>query len=384
MGFFVYCSMVSLFIVQWYAHHCRRTVVVQLNPWLWKSSSLSSSCRATSPCCIAMTNYTNTYADACRIITTKDERHSSLEKYTSPSPFTWKGCVWEGVGDRTELQHIDPHSFRSAGLLNQGPGGPASLGHVPQSSIFSSTGLIFNCMTSCLHPGYIIIWRPLFFLQASQIALIQPVHGQGYILIFLDRMHLLFTQVHFLFWQPGRVGGQYTTHGYPWSSFTTSPSGRSWGLHPVSSHRCFMYVRAGRPAFARPYAGVHRSTSLMSSSLLLQQCPACLVRLTWIVFVIGDRWPYSRCLVGCCRQDLFNIARNIFMLLPSSFFSSRLVSVQVVHPYSSIDICQKVNVIARLEFEIAYYGVVLQHVSRYTAGTSAQMLNFYYNKLNLS
>ncbi len=34
-----------------------------------------------------------------------------------------------------------------------------------------------------------------------------------------------------------------------------------------------MYVRAGRPAFAWPYAGVNRSTSLMSSSLLLQQCP---------------------------------------------------------------------------------------------------------------
>ena len=47
----------------------------------------------------------------------------------------------------------------------------------------------------------------------------------------------------------------------------------------------------------------------MSSSLLLQQCPACLVRLTWIVFVKGGRWPYSWCLVGFCRQDLFNIAR---------------------------------------------------------------------------
>ena len=76
-------------------------------------------------------------------------------------------------------------------------------------------------------------------------------------------------------------------------SFITS--GRSSGLHPVSSHSCCMYVRAGRPAFAWPYAGVHTSTSLMSSSLFLQQCPACLVRLTCIV------------------------------------------SVQVVHPYSSID-----------------------------------------------
>ena len=90
-------------------------------------------------------------------------------------------------------------------------------------------------------------------------------------------------------------------------------SGRSSGLHPVSSHSCWMYVRAGRPAFARPYVGVHKSTSLMSSSLLLQQCPACLVRLTCIVFVIGGRWPYSWCLVGCCRQDLFKIARSILV-----------------------------------------------------------------------
>ena len=114
-------------------------------------------------------------------------------------------------------------------------------------------------------------------------------------------------------------------------------SGRSSGLHSVSSHSCCMYVRAGRPAFARPCAGVHRSTLLMSSSLLLQQCPACLIRLTNIVFVMGGRWPYSWCLEGCCRQDLFNIALNILVLLPSSFFSSRFVSVQVVHPYSSID-----------------------------------------------
>ena len=72
-----------------------------------------------------------------------------------------------------------------------------------------------------------------------------------------------------------------------------------------------MYVRAGCPAFARPCVGIHKSTSLMSSSLLLQRCPACLVRLTWIVFVIGGRLPYSWCLVGCCCQDLFRIARSI-------------------------------------------------------------------------
>ena len=85
-------------------------------------------------------------------------------------------------------------------------------------------------------------------------------------------------------------------------------SDRSSGQHPVSSHSCWMYVRAGCPAFARPCVGVHKNTSLMSSSLLLQQCPACLVRLTWIVFVIGGRWPYSWCLVGCCSQHSCVIA----------------------------------------------------------------------------
>ena len=69
-------------------------------------------------------------------------------------------------------------------------------------------------------------------------------------------------------------------------SLSSIASGRPSGLHPASSHSCWMYVRAGRPAFTRPYVGVHWSASLMSSSLLLQRGPACLVRLTWIFFVM--------------------------------------------------------------------------------------------------
>ena len=88
-------------------------------------------------------------------------------------------------------------------------------------------------------------------------------------------------------------------------------SGRSSGLHSISSHSCWIYVRAGRPAFAQPYVGVHRSKSLMSSSLLLQQSPACLVCLTWIVFVMGGRWPYSWCLVGCCRHISYTNAYRV-------------------------------------------------------------------------
>ena len=52
--------------------------------------------------------------------------------------------------------------------------------------------------------------------------------------------------------------------------------------------------------FARPCEGVRWSTSLMSSSLLLQQCPGCLVCLILIVFIMGGRWPYSCCFERCC------------------------------------------------------------------------------------
>ena len=87
---------------------------------------------------------------------------------------------------------------------------------------------------------------------------------------------------------PARISLTYSRH----FSLLFIAYGRSSGLHPVSSHSCCMYVRAGRPAFAWLYVGVHRSTSLMSLSLLLQQCPACLVCITCIVFVMGGKWSY--------------------------------------------------------------------------------------------
>ena len=120
-------------------------------------------------------------------------------------------------------------------------------------------------------------------------------------------------------------------------SLSPIASGKSSIQHPVSAQICSMLVRAGRPAFARPCDGVHRSRSLMISFLLLQQCPACLVRLILTAFLMGGRWPYSCYFVECYLQDLFNIARSILVFLLSSFFSIRLVSVHVVHPDSSID-----------------------------------------------
>ena len=177
-----------------------------------------------------------------------------------------------------------------------------------------------------------ILWDdwPIFMISVSNEQLQQQLE---YILLKPDCRSWHFHHHHHHVVPLAQISSTLSRH----FSLSFIASGRSSGLHPVSSHSCCMYNRTGRPALARPYVGVHRRTSLMSSSLLLRQCPACLVRLAWIVFVIGGMWPSSWCFVGCCRQDLFNIARNILVQLPSRFFSSRFVSVRVVHPYCSID-----------------------------------------------
>ena len=75
-------------------------------------------------------------------------------------------------------------------------------------------------------------------------------------------------------------------HGYRWLFFATLlyrpllPAGlQEYTLYWRRAVVC-MYVLAARLAFARSCEGVHRNTLLMNSSLLLQQCLACLVCLT--------------------------------------------------------------------------------------------------------
>ena len=75
----------------------------------------------------------------------------------------------------------------------------------------------------------------------------------------------------------------------------------------------------------------------MSSFLLLQLCPTCFVRLTWMVCQMWGKWPYSCCFVGCCFQDLFTQLTAFWWSSYLAFFSTRFVSVRLVHPYKSMD-----------------------------------------------
>ena len=109
---------------------------------------------------------------------------------------------------------------------------------------------------------------------------------------------------------------------YP--SLSSIAPGRSSRLHPVLAKSCCMYVLASRHRFARLCEGFHRSMSLMSLSLLIQQCPACLVGLSWIDFLMGCKWQYC-CYFVRCSQHSCLIAVKLFL----HTFSYRLCSASI-------------------------------------------------------
>ena len=82
---------------------------------------------------------------------------------------------------------------------------------------------------------------------------------------------------------------------FPASLSLSHASDRSSRLYPVFVQNCYWYVLVSRPTLARPCDGVHGRTSLMSSSLLPPEYPACLVRHICMVLEIGVKYPYSSC-----------------------------------------------------------------------------------------
>ena len=93
----------------------------------------------------------------------------------------WKGCVWEGVGDRTKTATYWPLPFWLSqpffpillGCSTGGLGAQPLPGHGSHSSIFSPTDSspkLQLLWTSCCR-GYIIIWRPPTSCECHNFAL---------------------------------------------------------------------------------------------------------------------------------------------------------------------------------------------------------------------
>ena len=110
----------------------------------------------------------------------KDERTQFFRKiYLS---LYWKGCVWEGVGDRTKTATYWPPnsssyhslSFPFSWAAQPGAWGPSlywDMVLIPASSL----QLIW---TSC-YRGYIIIWRPPTSCERHNSHSVQPLDSQS-------------------------------------------------------------------------------------------------------------------------------------------------------------------------------------------------------------
>ena len=153
-----------------------------------------------------MNNYTYTYA--CRNIfnSIKTSGQSSLEK-NIPLTLSKGLCVrgsWRPNQDcnilTAQLFWLSKPFFPvvlgcSTGDLVAKP----LLGHGSHSSIFSPTDSNFLC-TELYY-----CFTPTLNSNRRQSRLSPDI---------LDRMHLLFTLVHFLFWLLGRIGGQYAINSH--------------------------------------------------------------------------------------------------------------------------------------------------------------------------
>ena len=113
---------------------------------------------------------------------------------------------------------------------------------------------------------------------------------------------------------------------------------------PCPRKACCSHVIVSRPTLTSPHDGINCRTSLITSSLVLQQFFTCLVRLIWMALEVRIKGPYSYCFVGYCYfQDLFNVARNILLLF---------VNVDVVHP-STACVTRKLSKIPKRDFIFA-------------------------------
>ena len=136
-----------------------------------------------------------------------------------------------------------------------------------------------------------------------------------------------------------------------YSSLSLITPNRSTRLNLLSVQSWCRWLLVGLLTLLRLCRKVQWWMSLMSSSLLLQQGPVCHVRLIWMVFEMGGRWPRA--------ADLWDVDSRIcsISLLAFScyshlaFFSIRLVSVHVVHP------CSRIYGIAALKKFLLFYKI---------------------------
>ena len=136
-----------------------------------------------------------------------------------------------------------------------------------------------------------------------------------------------------------------------------------WVFKPTSCTE--LYIGSSwLSCFCSSYEGVDRSMSLMNSSLLLQHCPSCLVRLGYFSW-----WVVS----ACSAAAFWDAASKTRLILLAYFcvvvfqkFLILLVSVNVVQPHSSIDSTAAWKQLGFILSVRSHFYMTDRHIDRYS------------------
>ena len=129
-------------------------------------------------------------------------------------------------------------------------------------------------------------------------------------------------------------------NGYPWPSLTTPPyhplllAGLQ-GYNPYQHRAAICTIEL----VILPLLGHVKGSTGVITYELVPTSPAvsCMSGSSDLVFVMGGKWPYSCCFVCAASSTCSVLLATFLCSCYQAFFSIHLVSVHVVHPYSSID-----------------------------------------------
>ena len=163
--------------------------------------------------------------------------------------------MWEGVGDRTELQYIDPHSYgRQRGvflvlqMLNRRPSGPA-LCWMMAFFTASYQQLLWTKIQSGAPSPFSPVWLSLPHLIYNSVwsLTVWLLSWLSYIIVQHPLSPLLDLWNHMLDRHPAEITVmQFTGHSLPvhqsmsvpWEFFYLVPFHQLISAHAISSHNC--------------------------------------------------------------------------------------------------------------------------------------------------
>ena len=122
----------------------------------------------------------------------------------------------------------------------------------------------------------------------------------------------------------------------------------------LNSIRCPQGVYVNKTGMFR-----RRRTSFMSSPLLIQKCPACFARQTWVMCENGSQWSYSCCFQGAAvfqgaASRIFQNKMQHSWIVPSSLFSKCFLKVPVVQPYDSTKIASVQKKATKIQYSVRF------------------------------